>query len=165
MIEAIKETPKETPKETKKLTRDQMKKKVEMDLAAQREKDHEEIDGIFRFLEHKGQSLHFRLKKYKGDPYTYYQLKDGERYRLKRFVVEHINKNVYYMRYKHIPSDQWSTIRTAHNNGHAPTLNATMTVQEKEHRCEFIPLEYGHDFADIMPTKISGVEYNVNTGR
>lgn len=146
----------------KKLTPEQAKKKVQFDVAAQREKDHEEIDGIFRFLEHKGQTLHFRLKKHKGDPYTYYALKDGERYKLKRFVVEHINKNVYYIRYKHLPENQWSAVRTAHNNGHA-NVQATMTTQEREHRCEFIPLEYGHDFADIMPSKIVGVEYQTNS--
>jgi hypothetical protein len=148
-------------KDTKKLSREEARKKVKYDLAAQREKDHEEIDGIFRFLEHKGQTLHFRLKKYQGDPYTYYALKDGERYRLKRFVVEHINKNVFYMKYKHLPSEQFSGVKTAFNNGHANNLQATMTTQEREHRCEFIPLEYGHDFADIMPSKIVGIEYQV----
>jgi hypothetical protein len=148
----------------KKLSREQQIKKVQMDVAAQREKDHEEIDGIFRFLEHKGQTLSFRLKKYKGDPYAHYALKDGERYKLKRFVVEHINKNVYYMRYKHIPENSWSAVNTAINNGYA-NLQATMTMQERDHRCEFIPLEYGHDFADIMPSKIVGVEYGVQAKR
>lgn len=142
----------EKRQESKKITRENIQKF----LAEEYEKDHELFTGRFRFIEHKGQTLSFRFKKYKQDEFREYHLTDGETYTLPRMVIEHLNNNVAYVKYKALDRDLGSSqeVVAAYNDGRLKT-NQQMHVKEKEHRCEFTPLEFmtGKNL-DMMPSKV-----------
>lgn len=135
-------------KDEKKLSKAELVKKLE----EQREKDHELVTGLFKFEEHRGGTLHFRFKKHPRDPYTQYELKDGQKYRIPRMVAVHLNTNVHYLKYNHLDKDLGEggihhAVRAGQSRfsdgTHASTRN--MYSVEKVKRCQFIPLEFNTD--------------------
>ena len=65
-------------------------------LKQQRDKDRENVKGIFRFYEVPGGSMSFVFKKYKEDPTERFDLIDGQVYTLPLGVAKHLNKNGWY---------------------------------------------------------------------
>jgi hypothetical protein len=128
---------------------------------ARRERDNELITGIFRYIERPGNALRFRFKKYAGDDYKQYKLIDGERYKLPRMVARHLNKDVYYMKYKHIPGfgGMQGGVAPEGNrfNDGLYTSDKGMHFQEKVHRCEFRSLEFSDEDLDASPPNITMV--------
>ena len=123
---------------SKRITRETLQKHT----AEQYEYDHELLTGKFLNLEHKGQMLSFRFKKYKQDDYAQYQLQDGYTYTLPRMVVEHIKNNVYYRQYKELKGLKNDLeVKAMHMDGRFTSAEQMMEV-EKEHRCDFIPLDF-----------------------
>jgi hypothetical protein len=144
---------------TKKPTKVEVMKKVE----AQRERDHELITGIFKFHDFRGGTLRFRFKKYAGDDFKEYALLDGERYQLPRMVARHINQNVHYLEYKHLPGENGAQgMRGAYNNGHATqngsSLQGQMYATDKIPRCEFRSLEFMDDDLDMIQAPVTAVQ-------
>ncbi len=137
------------PDPAKKLTKLDVVKKLEQDY----EYDSELVQGIFRNLEHRGGMFTFMFKKYKQDEYRKYQLIDGERYRLPRMVVKHLNNNVHYLEYKHAEDSKMASVSAAFNDGSVKTSDR-MTVTKKIRRCEFLPLEFSGESMDLMPSDI-----------
>lgn len=148
--------------EQRKPTKSEVMKKVE----TQRERDHELVTGIFRFNEHtgKGATLHFRFKKYAGDDFVQYALTDGERYKLPRMVARHLNQNVHYLEYRHLPGEHGKEgMRAAYNNGQSAqntgaVLAGQMYSVDKIPRCEFRSLEFMDEDLDMIPANITEVK-------
>jgi hypothetical protein len=139
-------------REEKKPSKLEVMKRIE----AARERDHELVSGIFRFLEHPKGRLHFRFKKYAHDDYKQYELVDGERYKLPRMVARHLNQNVYYIEYKRMDNDpgliQSAGAGVSQYSTGGPRQSSNMHIQEKVRRCEFRPLEFMDD--DLDPSSI-----------
>jgi len=133
-------------KEEKKITRHDLAKKMD----AMHERDNEKITGIFRYIEHPGGTLRFIYKKYQQDPLQQYELKDGERYKLPRMVVRHINNDVHYREYKKLNSQFGDQIHCADDGQSREKSN--MWVQNKRPRCEFKSLEFMDE--DLEPSRI-----------
>lgn len=158
-------------KDEKKLTKIELQKNLE----AMRERDNELVTGIFRYIEHPRSVLRFRYKKYAGDEYKAYELWDGERYRLPRMVARHLNQNVHYIDYKHMPGQQGALgIRAAstqdprgggslrsHSAGEFSDglmrNNIALQCVTKVPRCEFRSLEFMDDDLDLNQANISEV--------
>ena len=144
----------------RKPTKSEVMKKVE----SQRDRDHELVTGIFNFKEHRGGTLRFRFKKYAGDDFVEYALVDGERYKLPRMIARHLNQNIHYLEYKHLPGEQGEKgMRGAYNNGQSGSLSgATLAGQmhsvTKVPRCEFRSLEFMDEDLDMIPSDISVVQ-------
>lgn len=129
---------KEIKNTSKRATRENLHKV----LAEEYEFDHEPLTGKFINLEHRGQMLSFRYKKYKQDEYKQYQLTDGQTYTLPRMVVEHVKNNVYYRQYKPLVGLKGDLeIKAAINDGSFKNEQTMMEIQ-KDHRCDFIPLDF-----------------------
>jgi hypothetical protein len=131
-------------------------------LANLRAKDMEEVNGIFRNLEHTKGSISFRWNgTYGGAPYDHYVLEDGQRYKLPRGLVKHLNNNVHYYEYSDIKGDPTGQIKyTAKQvNGMAiangKVTQQDMTIKKKVPRCEFIVLDFlGEEANDILPSHL-----------
>ena len=128
-------------------------------LDAQREKDHELLTGIFRFIEHPRGTLEFRYgSPYKGDAYKHYMLTDGMRYKLPRMVVRHLNNEIAYRSYKKLEGEGGDFgMHAGFNDGSVKTAAHMMEIK-KVHRCEFVPLDFMNDENDVMPSKIVEVQ-------
>ena len=139
-------------KEERKITRAEAGKKIE----AQKERDHEMVTGIFKYIERKGGVLRFRFKKYPHDDFQAYELWDGVKYSLPRMVVRHLNNNVHYLEYKRLQGLEGDMQQGA-LNGHMETnMAAKMTAVQKVPRCEFRSLEFMDD--DIEPSQLVEVK-------
>jgi len=126
----------------KELSKRKTKEMVAKETAAEYEYDHELLTGKFINLEHKGQSLNFRFKKYRQDDYKQYCLVDGYTYTLPRMVVEHIKNHVYYRSYKPLIGLKGDLeVKAMVNDGGFKSEQHMMEV-EKDHRCDFIPLDF-----------------------
>ena len=135
----------------KKMSQSEMRKKIER----MRDRDAELVSGIFRNRENPANSYQmgsvtFMYKKWPGEEYKTYHLVDGERYKLPRGVVHHLNNNCFYREYVHLPGEKGETgIRTAYNDG---SLRAEkMQASRKVHRYEFVPLDFMDDDLDMRP--------------
>lgn len=140
-------------KEEKKINKvDAMKR-----LEEQREKDHELVSGLFKYDEYKGGTIRFRFKKYQRDPYAQYELTDGHRYRIPRMVARHLNQNVHYLKYSHVPGSDMQLAagsgQSRFSDGKSPN-NHTMYTIEKIKRCSFIPLEFSSDDLGLESSNI-----------
>jgi hypothetical protein len=130
-------------------------------LAAESEKDHELMTGIFHYLEHRGGTLDFRFHKYAGDDYTHYSLTDGMRYKLPRMVIKHINTGIYYLKYKKLENEKGDFgMHAAAHDGRIKTTAQMMQI-EKDYRCSFSPLDFMNEDLDLIPSKIVQVEARV----
>jgi hypothetical protein len=141
-----------TPQSTKKT-----KEQVAREEREEYEIDHQMFQGRFRYIEKPGQTLSFRYKKYRQDEYREWHLQDGETYTLPRFIINHINNNVHYMKYQELPKSAMGgdTVYAAVNDGRIKT-NHKMFAVGKDPRCEFMPLEFLRTEADhaMMPNKL-----------
>lgn len=137
-------------KEERKMTRGELAKKLD----AMHERDNEKVTGIFRYLEHQGGTLRFMFKKYPQDELRKYELRDGERYKIPRMVARHLNQEVYYTEYKHLPNNFGEQgTRGAINDG-SGRLAGNMYEASKRYRCEFRSLEFMDEDIDIQPNRI-----------
>lgn len=140
---------------SKRMTREQVQKNMEEEY----EKDHEVFEGRFRYIEKPGQKIEFRLKKYARDGYPHYSLQDGNVYSLPRFVIDHINNEINYKKYRDLKGIKGTdgSIMTAmqyEKNGHV-TSSENMHEISKIPRCEFLPLGFLHgEKVAMLPNKI-----------
>lgn len=81
-----------TTQEVKKETKTEQKKSFKY----MRDKDRENVRGIFRFYEVPGGSFSFVFKKWKEDPLERFDLIDGQVYTIPLGVAHHLNKNGWY---------------------------------------------------------------------
>jgi len=141
----------------------QKKEYVAKKTEADYERDHEKISIIFRHLEHKGGSLNFRFKKYARDPYVQYQLIDGERYKLPRMVIHHLNNNVHYIEYKNVPKDSSSSpiIQAVESDGQVRTGYQAMTAKVKVPRVECRILDFMDEDISLVPSNVVEVTANI----
>jgi hypothetical protein len=65
-------------------------------MRRERDKDREQVKGIFRFYEVPGGNLSFVLKLHKEDEVEKYSMNDGEIYTVPLGVAKHLNKNGWY---------------------------------------------------------------------
>lgn len=79
-------------------------KRKKLDLKSMRDRDREQVRGIFRFYECEGGLLQFIFKKYKEDELESYSLQDGAIYTLPLGVAKHLNQNGWYPEYHYAPS-------------------------------------------------------------
>lgn len=62
-------------------------------LKIQREKDRENVKGVFRFYEVPGGRMEFVYLQYEGDELEKYDMIDGQVYNIPLGVAKHLNKN------------------------------------------------------------------------
>lgn len=65
-------------------------------LRYMRDKDREQVKGIFRFYEVPGGSLSFNFRKYKEDPVEQFDFIDGMTYSVPLGVAKHLNTSGWY---------------------------------------------------------------------
>lgn len=162
----VQDTKKTAPKkiDPKKMSLAEKKAYVQKMEDAQYERDSEMISCIFRYLERPGDTLKFKYSQYARDGFPEYEFKDGERYRMRRDVIKHLNNNVHYLQYNHVTDRAGSAAGMSAGipDGRMDTRDK-MTATKKIPRCEVIPMEFlGEDDADIMPSKIIEVRNMVN---
>jgi hypothetical protein len=92
-----------------------------------RDKDRENVRGIFRFHEVPGGRMDFVFKKYKEDPIETFSLIDGDVYTLPLGVARHLNTNCWYPTYTYKSDEAGRPV---------------MGVGEKVRRCSFQSLEF-----------------------
>lgn len=132
-----------TPAE--KITREEHKKK----LKYMRDKDRQNVRGIFRFHEVPGGVARFCTKFYKEDPVEWYELIDGQVYEIPLGVAKHLNKNCWTPEYEYIKTEQ-GVLQGIRPGGHATLGNDMMRIGKKIHRMSFQSLEFV-DIEDITP--------------
>jgi len=147
MQQQILQKPDETPK---KISKAELAKKLE----SMRERDHELVTGIFRYIEKPKGKLSFTFGgKYPGDEFKRYDLIDGQRYKLPRMVARHLNQNCYYVEYTRIGGKLG--MASGNETFMAGTGNedtyANMYAQNKIHRTEFRSLEFMDDDISAGP--------------
>lgn len=146
--------------ENKKMTRQELAKKLERERA----KDHELISVLFRNLEQKGGEINFRFKKYPGDQYDHYCYRDGERYKMPRMIIRHLNNEVHYWEYTELQGNLGPDVKAAKQRGvytlnDGRVTNQDMNVKRKLPRCEVVILEYVEDHNDLMPSQLVTAQY------
>lgn len=72
---------------------DKEKREAQARIKLQRNKDNENVKGIFRFHEVPGGGISFCYKAYKNDDVERYDLVDGQVYTLPLGVARHLNKS------------------------------------------------------------------------
>ena len=129
--------------------------------AAEQERDYELVTGIFRYLEHPGGTLRFRYHKYPQDNNKMWELTDGQRYKLPRMIVRHLNNGVYYLSYKHLDNKLGEAgvhnamIREKSRFDDGSGAQNNMTITSKVHRCEFRSLDFmDEDDLSLQPSKL-----------
>jgi len=115
------------------------KKELEKIINKRRAYDEVLIKGIFHNKENPRSAtslgmLRFTFKLYKGEPATTYELYDGEEYELPRGVVNHLNKNCYYVEHQKI-DPKYGNVSQALSGRYLGTK--TMTEVRKIHRFSF----------------------------
>lgn len=128
-------------------------------LHEQKERDKQMVTGVFRYIEHPGQTLRFRFHKYQEDGFPEYELTDGKTYNLPRMIAIHLNNEVAYRQYSHLPGGEMHAavnsgsgryIKNEHTDGLARTVNNMYAVKRLP-RCEFRPLMFMEDDLDLQP--------------
>jgi hypothetical protein len=71
-----------------------------------RDKDREQVQGIFRFFEVPGGTMNFSIKIWKEDQVENYALQDGAVYTLPLGVAKHLNKNCWYPIHAHASDEK-----------------------------------------------------------
>lgn len=134
--------------DVKKLSREEVIKKIER----MRARDHEMVTGIFKNFEFPGTSVRFGLKKWPGDPYDFYEMFDGETYKVPRMVATHLNQNCCYLEYKQLGQTyNGETLRMGHPDG--KYQQGVMQMARKVFRFGFMPTDFSDD-SDMMQTNI-----------
>jgi len=104
-------------------------------LRYKRDKDRENVRGIFRFHEVPGGSMSFNFKAYKEDPLERFDFIDGEVYTIPLGVAKHLNNNCWY------PVHHY-----AKDESGAPGVR----IGQKVKRCSFQSLEFV-DIDELKP--------------
>lgn len=83
------------------------KQEFEKTIKSMRDKDAELMNIRFRNVENRAGKgslgiLRFGHKIYPGDQFEFYELQDGETYRLPRGVVKHLRNNCFYLNYQRL---------------------------------------------------------------
>lgn len=115
--------------ETKKETQ------IKQNLRYQRDKDRENVKGIFKYYEVPGGSMSFVYKKYKEDPIERYDMIDGQIYTIPLGVAKHLNTNGWYPEYEYMEGEGMHKI--SGNFG-----NKVMQIHKKKRRFGFQSLEF-----------------------
>ena len=139
----------EIKQEERKMTKVELAKKID----AMKERDQELVTGIFRYIEKPRQTLRFRFKKYPGEEFVQYEMKDGERYRIPRSVARHLNQNCYYVEYNHLDGKFANAVGQVHAASTARSENeqSKMYGVTKIYRTEFRSLEFMDDDISAKP--------------
>lgn len=127
-----------------KLSREELKKKIRY----MRDKDRQQVRGIFRFHEVPGGVARFCTKFYKEDPVEWWELQDNKIYELPLGVAKHLNKNCWHPEYEYVKSEGFNT--AIRPGGHSVMGNEMMRVKSKVHRMSFQSLEFV-DVEDLVP--------------
>lgn len=147
--------------EAERLSRAEKIKNLHNKIESMYDYDHEEIDVLFRILEPGVNTFNFRFKgPYKSDDFVEYCLYSGQRYRLQRQVVRHLNKNCFYVEYQPLsqkPNDI-TGVQAAYNNGRVNSPDS-MRIKKEVHRCEAIPLSFSQQDPDLFPSSVVQVTY------
>ena len=142
---------------TKKMTREELDKQIRR----MRDRDSEKITGIFRNLENRAGggsvgALVFSYKQYPGDPYEFYELRDGERYSLPRGLARHLSTGCFYREYENLSGEfgkESRGLRTGiPTDGRLAPVNVHMF--RKVHRFAFDSLEFMDDDTDLKPSNL-----------
>lgn len=136
------------------------KEEIHRYIAKMREYDAELLAGIFENIENPGMVHQFVYKGWPGEGFERYELHHGQRYKLPRGVVRHLNKGCCYAIYKPL-SDQFGSsvtpgnapVNVAYNDGR---LGQQFQIREIVHRFRFIPLDFMED--DLFPNELTLVE-------
>ena len=75
-------------------------------LKYQRDKDREQVKGIFKFYECPGSELSFCYRKYKEDPVERFTMIDGNVYTIPLGVAKHLNTSGQYPVHKYLKDEQ-----------------------------------------------------------
>ena len=86
----------------KKLTKNSTKEEIKKELKYRRDRDRQNVKGIFRFNECEGGTLSFVYRAYKEDQVERYDLVDGQIYELPLGVARHLNTNVWYPQHAYL---------------------------------------------------------------
>ncbi len=137
-----------TPKMTKSELAKQMQRWID--------EDSEEITGTFVNIRHPGQSLSFGFSIYPNQPIETYELMDGEKYRLPRAVVRHLNTGCFYKEYRPA-SDEFG--KPTHGMqqgmlGDGKVVQKDMQIHKKIHRFMFKVAQYGDFDLDLQPSEL-----------
>lgn len=113
-----------------------------------REKDSRLVKGRFIYNELPGGALAFNFLLHKGDKPIRYTMIDGHIYTVPLAVARHLNKNVAYPEYEHIPGEMM---------GAASHLEEgkTMRVKRMIRRCSFEPLDF------IADEELQGIDTSI----
>lgn len=145
----------------KKFTREELARQVKK----LRDRDSEMVEGIFKNLENPATgasrgAVSFGYKAYPGEEYTFYELIDGERYRIPRGVARHLNNNCYYKQYQPLSGDFGKAGIQAGVNPDGRLNTKEYQIAKKVHRYQFVSLEFMDDDADMHPSKLVEVTTN-----
>lgn len=102
---------------------------------AKRDKDREQVKGIFRFHEVPGGSLSFSILLHKGDALKNYTMQDNEVCTIPLGVAKHLNHNLWY---------------PVHGYAQDENGKPLMKVTQKVRRCSFQSLQF-MDLEDLTP--------------
>ena len=120
-----------------------VEKKPKQNLKYLRDKDREQVKGIFRYYEVIGGSLSFYFRAYKEDPIERFDLVDGQIYTIPLGVAKHLNRNGWYPVYEYYKGED---------------VQNAMRIAKKVRRFGFQSLEFV-DIDDLdQPAEISIVE-------
>lgn len=111
-------------------------KKTKANLKYMRDKDREQVKGIFRFYEVPGGSMSFVYRAYKEDQVERFDLIDGQVYSIPLGVAKHLNKNGWYPEYEFTAGEK--DTQGAYNQ----MTGAVMRVGKKVRRFGFQSLEF-----------------------
>lgn len=128
------------------------KEEVARWIQQMRERDSEEVAGIFQNKENPGGSVMFSYKLYPGDDFVQYEFLDGERYRIPRGVARHLNNDCYTMVYNHIENNSGENGLRSAIASRGLNSKTNMTAQKKKYRFAFLPLDFMDDDMDLMPS-------------
>ncbi len=111
----------------KKLTKNSTKEEIKKELKYRRDRDRQNVKGIFRFNECEGGTLSFVYRAYKEDQVERYDLVDGKIYELPLGVARHLNTNVWYPQHAYLMDKDGKP---------------QMQINKKIHRASFQSLEF-----------------------
>jgi hypothetical protein len=124
---------------TKNLTEVKTESKAKPNLKYMRDKDRENVKGIFRFYEVPGGTMGFVYKQYREDPVENYTLQDGQIYTIPLGVAKHLNKNGSYPEYEYMKTEAgFENHKVAYGMG----INAGMRIGRRIRRFGFQSLDF-----------------------
>jgi hypothetical protein len=87
------------------------KKKAKGNLRYQRDKNRENVRGIFKYYEVPGGTVSFVFKEFKEDQVERYDFIDGKTYSVPLGVAKHLNKRGWYPIHQHIKTEDGTAMR------------------------------------------------------